>query len=417
MDTRRKALLAVVAGNSIFGFSFLFSKVALQLTIPSVLLAVRFTAAFVVLNLIVAVGKLLKRKDGHARIAFSLKGKPLRYAVALAIFQPVLYFMAESYGIACTSSAFAGTIIAVIPIVGIVLDVLILHSRVTGKQVICAVCSVAGVAVTTLGATGMRSSLPGVLILLGAVMAGALFYVFSKKAGEYYNPLERTYVMFAVGSVVYLIFALIQCVGSDGGQVLRALVRPEFWGCILYLAVLSSVVAFMALNYGSSHISVSEASLFANLTTVISIGAGVLILHESFSLQQIIGALIIIGSVYIANADAAEKEAETDVWSGGMEMTNYYVTYVLESREARERYFSEIKEQGIIEKSRKEAGCIRYEYFYPAESDNEIFLWEQWESRAAQQEHTRQPHFAMLGALKEKYNVQTEILEEDQIVR
>jgi len=308
MSNRTKALLAVITGNTIFGFSFLFSKVALQMTVPSVLLAVRFTTAFVVLNLIAFVGRNIKKKDGKPLVEFSLKGKPLKYVLLLALFQPIIYFLGESYGIEYTSSAFAGTIIAVIPIMGIVFDVLIMKAGVTVKQVICAVVSVIGVAVTTLGAEGMKSSLIGVLFLLVAVVAGALFYVFSKKSGEHFNALERTHVMFAAGSLSYILVALIQCAGEYETLILQPVSSGNFWICILYLAVMSSVVAFIALNYGSSGVSVTEASLFANLTTVISIVAGVVVLGESFSIQQIIGAVMIIGSVYLANVEGGKKE-------------------------------------------------------------------------------------------------------------
>lgn len=98
-------------------------------------------------------------------------------------------------------------------------------------------------------------------------------------------------------------------------------------------------------------------------------------------------------------------------------MTNYYVTYRLNSKEDRDQYFKAVQENGIIEKSRAEEGCIRYEYFYPAESETNLFLWEQWESRDAQKKHTQQPHFALLGKLKEKYHVEADIVVEDQIVQ
>ena len=308
MSLRTKSLIAVIIGNTIFGFSFLFSKVALQMTVPSVLLAVRFTTAFAVLNLIAFAGRNIRKKDGKPLVEFSLKGKPLKYVLLLALFQPIVYFLGESYGIEYTSSAFAGTIIAVIPIMGIVFDVLIMKASVTVKQVVCAAVSVVGVAVTTLGAEGMKSSFIGVLFLLVAVVAGALFYVFSKKSGEHFNALERTYVMFAAGSLSYIIVALVQCAGQYETLIITPVVGGSFWICILYLAVMSSVVAFIALNYGSSNVSVSEASLFANLTTVISIVAGVVIMGESFSLQQIIGALLILGSVYIVSVDGGKKE-------------------------------------------------------------------------------------------------------------
>ncbi|MBR5789117.1 MAG: EamA family transporter, partial [Lachnospiraceae bacterium] len=58
-------------------------------------------------------------------------------------------------------------------------------------------------------------------------------------------------------------------------------------------------VAFMLLNFASNHVTVTSATLVANLTTVISIFAGVVFLHESLTVLQIVGAVIIIGSVTI----------------------------------------------------------------------------------------------------------------------
>lgn len=295
MGTRTKALTAVILGNSIFGFSFLFSKIALELTIPSVMLAIRFLVAFIALNIVVIFGKKTKKLE------FSLRGKPFKYVLLLALFQPGIYFVAESYGIQLTSSAFAGTIIAVIPIAGILCDVFIMQAKVGKTQIVCSMGSVLGVIITTLGAQNMKSSFMGVCLLLVAVMAGALFYVFSKKAGEYFNALERTYMMFAIGSILYVTFAFSECMGNYEKLILPAVLNPAFWGCIVYLSIVSSVVAFMLLNYGSTYVSVSEASIFANLTTVISIVAGVLFVNEVFTVWQMIGAIIIIGSVYISS--------------------------------------------------------------------------------------------------------------------
>ncbi len=97
-------------------------------------------------------------------------------------------------------------------------------------------------------------------------------------------------------------------------------------------------------------------------------------------------------------------------------MTNFYVTYRLPDPAAREGYMREVLDSGVIEKSRAEDGCIRYEYFYPVGSDTELFLWEQWESRDHQKVHCQTEHFAALGKIKEKYGAETKILIEDQIV-
>ena len=303
MKNNKIALLAVAMGNVIFGFSFLFSKLALDITIPTVLIAIRFTTAFVVLNLLVLIGRTFKKKDGSNLIEFSLKGKPLKYVLLLALFQPVIYFFCETYGIAYTSSAFSGTMIAVIPMMSIVFDVLIMKTKVSRRQIACAALSMVGVAITTIGASEMSTSVIGFLFLVGAVIAASLFYIFSQKSGAHYNPFERTYVMFAVGSISYVIIAGIQCFGRYEELVLGALREPMFLIAVCYLAVLSSVIAFTLLNYGATKVPVSQASIFANLTTVISIVAGVVILNESFTIQQVIGAAIIIGSVYVSSTE------------------------------------------------------------------------------------------------------------------
>ena len=132
MSSHAKAIGAVIIGNTIFGFSFIFSKMALQITLPSVMIAVRFVMAFIALNLIVFFGRMIQVSDGQGGrrplVSFSLRGKPPLYILLLALFQPILYFLCESYGIVFTSAAFSGTIIAIIPIRGIIFDVLIMHS-------------------------------------------------------------------------------------------------------------------------------------------------------------------------------------------------------------------------------------------------------------------------------------------------
>ena len=189
----------------------------------------------------------------------------------------------------------------------IIFDVIIMHSQIRKKQVFCAFLSIAGVLVTTLGAEGMKSSVIGVLFLIGAVCCGALFYVFSKKSSEHYTAIERTYVMFGFGSVVFIAFALIQCRGQYQTLILDVVTEPVVIIAVLYLAVISSVAAFIFQNWGNNYVTVTEATLFANLTTVISIIAGVVFLHEIFTVQQIIGALAILISVYVANVELGGK--------------------------------------------------------------------------------------------------------------
>ena len=67
-------------------------------------------------------------------------------------------------------------------------------------------------------------------------------------------------------------------------------------------SIVSSVVAYFLLNFANAYLTVSEASLFSNVTTVVSVLAGVVLLKEPFGLWQIVGVAVILVCVYAANA-------------------------------------------------------------------------------------------------------------------
>ena len=287
MSKEKQSLLAACLANSIFGFSFMFSSLAFDIAEPFVLLAVRFSAAFLLLNLIVLTGK----------VPFSLKGKPVWLLLLMGIFQPILYFFCENYGILYTSTAFSGTMIALIPVVNLVLSSLILGEKATRLQIFCSFLSVFGVILTTAGGNEGGFSWIGFLLLAGAVLSACLYNISSKKASEHFNSLEKTYIQFGLGSVFYLVFMFVKAAGN-WDLILTPLASGRFWIAILYLAGLSSVGAFLLLNFSVQYLPLAQTAILANLATVISIAAGILFLHEDFGLRQILGAAIILISVY-----------------------------------------------------------------------------------------------------------------------
>lgn len=290
MNQTWKATLAGLLGYGIFGFSFLFSKIALDLVSPGVLLSVRFLVAFGVMNLLLLTGK--------QRI--SLRGKPVGMLLLLGLVQPVLYFLFEAYGISMTSASFSGVMIGLAPVVGLVFGVLFLKERCTLFQALCTVLSVVGVAMTTTGGFG-DIPLLGFFLLLGAVVSAALFAILSRTTAEHFSPFERTYVMFALGSAVFTAIALWQN-RQDLTVLTAAMNQWTFWAAIIYLAVVSSVCAFLLINYSLSHISAGRALIFSNFTTVISVLAGIFIMGDSFAPVQLVGIVIITLSVFGVSA-------------------------------------------------------------------------------------------------------------------
>ena len=196
-------LLAALTAATIFGMSFMFSKMALATAAPTVLLAFRFTVAVAAMSLVIALNALVGKVRGKPLFAFSLKGKPVGKLLLLGIVQPVAYFIFENYGILYTSAAVAGTIIAAVPVCCILMDVLVLHERVTRRQVLCALGAIGGVALISVGGAVMISAL-GLLFLLLTMLSDTVYYGLSHDAAKRFTPFEMTYVMFVVGMAVFL---------------------------------------------------------------------------------------------------------------------------------------------------------------------------------------------------------------------
>ncbi|MBR5571544.1 MAG: DMT family transporter [Oscillospiraceae bacterium] len=303
---RLRYLLSALLAAVIFGFSFMFSRLAMDAASPIVLLAFRFVTAFVSMSMVIGANALVGKLRGKPLFSFSLRGKNILPLLALGIVQPVLYFFFENYSILYTSSAVTGTIIAVIPVACILVDVLILRQKVRRRQVICALLCVGGVALIYAGGETVISWL-GMVFLLLTLITDVAYYTLSHKVGKRFNAFEVTYVMFIVGMVVFVPAALIEGAGHMAQTFLPAIQSGGFWIAVVYLGTLSSVAAFSLLNFANAHLSVSETSIFSNVTTAVSVLAGVLLLKEPFGIFQFIGVAVILVCVYTASVTPKEK--------------------------------------------------------------------------------------------------------------
>ena len=284
------ATLACLGGYGIFGVSFLASSVALAQAAPLVVLAVRFLTAFAALNLIVIL----------FRVPMRFRGKPMGRLLLLGIVQPVIYYICENYGIAMTSTSFSGLMLATIPVFGLLTGRVFLGERVTRLQFVCAAVSVVGVGLTSAGGEVSFSPL-GAVLLLCAAFTAALFNVISRDTSRHFSPMERTYVMFAFGSVVFPAIALFQN-RSDLSVFTAPLTSLSFWAAVLFLSLASSVGAFLLLNFAAGHIESTRVALFTNCSTVISVLLGIFVMGDAFSPIQLAGVVLIVGSMFVVSA-------------------------------------------------------------------------------------------------------------------
>lgn len=295
MNEERKSMLAAGIAYCIFGLSYLFSKMALNIAEPMILLCVRFSVTFIVLNLLVGT-KVLK---------LNLKGKNLLGPILLGILQPVLYFVFENYGLKYTTTSFTGIVSSISPIFTAIMGVVFLRERPNLKQWGCIGLSIAGVLMVSLGSGGGENTVAGCVCLLIAYFLGSFYSILVRKLSSDFSPVELTYIMFMVGFVFFVGMAFVQHRGETIPMITEALSHGQFVISCLYLGAAASVGSYMLANYALSRLPVTRATIFNSFSTIVSVSSGVILMHDPFTITSAIAFAMILFGVFGVNKFAS----------------------------------------------------------------------------------------------------------------
>ncbi len=186
---------------------------------------------------------------------------------------------------------------AVNPVITACLAAIFLHERLTRRQMLGVALSLAGVVtVITRGdlsvLTGLRFNI-GDILLAAAPVAWAVYSVVGRRVMRGMSALAATAWASVAGSALLLVAALWE--GFDGSIVLS----PLGWMSMAYMIIGSGVIAFYWWNQGVTVIGPSRAAIFMNLIPVSGMFLAAVLLNEAVSAEQLVGAAMIIGGVWL----------------------------------------------------------------------------------------------------------------------
>ncbi len=283
-----KPMLAALGVFTIWGFSFLASKLGQAAASPFVVLMYRFDLAALIMGLLWL----------HKRPKISFKGKKIKGLLLLGFCEPVIYFIGEQYGLKHTNSAFTGVMIAVIPIATMLLAAIFLKEKPTALQWLFSAISIAGVAAITLMAGGSGQIQPlGVALLTVAVLAGSAYSVISKSISDDFSAYERSLVMQLMGAVSFTVLAVLEN-RNDLSKLTTPMLDGGFIFAALYLSLGASAIGYLLFNYAVSKAPMANVISMSNLTTVLSVIAGVVLLNEPFSLGSAAALIVILLGIW-----------------------------------------------------------------------------------------------------------------------
>ncbi len=280
-------VLCAYTGHILWGFSYLFTKTALQTAGSNVLLSYRFIFASLLMTGIILSGKV--------RVSF--KGKNWKVAVVLATLQ-LLYYSFETSAIYYTNTTISGAVLAVSPVLAIIFAIVFLKEFPTKRQAVFCILPVIGVMIMTVAGSSLGIVPPkGALFLALTCIVSGAYKTVNRKTAEEFTSFERTYIVLIASAVGFTVSAMKE-VGGDIGVYLAPMLVPSFMISVATLGLFCSIGANISVNYAVGKMSVVKISSFGAITTLCSMFAGVLFLGEPMTFSLLIGAVLILVGIY-----------------------------------------------------------------------------------------------------------------------
>lgn len=285
-EKQAQALMTVVILTR--SSAYIFSKTGLETLGTFNLLAARFLLAFLVLGVIF-----------WGRIKHISRHDLLGGAIIGAVFTGVMTFELTALKTTDTGtvSFVENTAIVWVPLI----EAALIRKLPKPVNLITAVVALGGVALLTLrkGALGFTHG-------EALCMCAAVFYAtgiivtdrFSHKGDALLIGIVEVGTIGVLGLILALIFEQPRL--PSGGTE---------WGCVLMLGLVCSAFGFTFQPVAQSHMDSQRAGLMCALNPAFASILGVLILHESMNIEGVLGAALILSSLFIPHFFSTHQTA------------------------------------------------------------------------------------------------------------
>ncbi len=290
---RKRAYIELLIVSFIWGMAAPIIKYTLEGFSPAIFLTYRFFISAVIAVFFFIFTGIKLPKDRKTLIFTVIHGFLLT-TVGLG-----LLFL----GIDKTNSVDSNLISAMAPVTIAIAGVFFLKERVTKRESIGLLIALAGTFITILEPVfksgGSFAGLEGNLLVFASVIAATVTAVLSKKIlRNGVDEISVTNISFIVGFISLIPFTLPQIINSKLSIITSVPIGYHLG--VFYMAVLSGTLAYILWHRAEKSIEVSEVGLFAYLYPVFGIPLSIFWLNEKITLPIIIGSVIIIIGVFLA---------------------------------------------------------------------------------------------------------------------
>ncbi|MBA3655627.1 MAG: DMT family transporter [Actinobacteria bacterium] len=284
----RGSAFRFVALGAIWGSSFLFIKIALEGLAPAQVVLGRLATGAVVLVVAVALrhGTWPRRRGAWGHLAL------------VAVVGNVLPFFLFSWGEVRVSSALAGVLNAATPLLTMLIALVVLpEERATRLRLAGLVAGFTGVVVILAPwrAGAAAGALSGKLACLGAAACYAVSFTYTRRfvTGRGTAPHVLAASQIVVATALALV--LTPVVAPDRPHLTAAVV-----GAVLALGCGGTGVAYLLYYRLIADVGATTASMVTYVIPVVAVFLGVVVRDEPLTANLVVGAVMVIAAVTVA---------------------------------------------------------------------------------------------------------------------
>jgi len=278
---------AALCAMLFWGCSYVWSTIVFGYWNPVIVIFFRSLFSSTLLFLML---KLLRK-------SVKIDKKDYKMLFALAMFNPALYFLFESFGLLHSSPTVSAGIVALIPVFISIMAFFVLNERLRMWNMVGIALSFGGIWMMLINKDmAFEAKWYGIVFLFLAVASAVCYAAFIRRLSLKYNPFVIVAWQNLIGSTLFLPFFLL----FGLRQLMTTPITMELVQSFLLLLIFASSLAFPFHTFVISKIGVSRASIFSNLIPVVTAIVSFFILGEMFSVYKITGIFVVVGGVFLS---------------------------------------------------------------------------------------------------------------------
>ncbi|WHZ04213.1 DMT family transporter [Neobacillus sp. YX16] len=294
MLKNNKAFLSLFLVSVLWGCNYPISAFLLQGFSPVFLSTVRICFTSLFLIIVAMVHKGIRRPTSSE----------WKLLLGAGIFGTLINQTFYFTGLHHTTPANASLIIALAPIATIFLERIIFKVKFTLKKATGALISLMGVFSIIGVASGSFGISWGDLNIVVAMLCLSISLLFIRALSKTLNTYIITIYSTVLGSVLMIPAAGVE--GIVSGTVISD--SMIMWFLLISAGILAQGIAGFWWNKGVSEVGAGTASMFMNVQPFVAILASHFILGDPILVSQILGGILVLLGVFIANMPSGKTE-------------------------------------------------------------------------------------------------------------